>query len=95
MSRSKAPAAQVDVVEPEAVEVEQVELLEPEATEDDEQDEQDDDAPVVIRNLQANPVRVLGLTGHGECVLTDAMRSNAVLMARLERGIELGLFEIV
>ena len=54
-------------------------------------DASQDDGSVVIINLQANPMKVLGLTSYGEATLTAAQLADPRFYAKVERAKTLGL----
>jgi hypothetical protein len=56
--------------------------------------EKDDEDSVVIINLQANPMKVLGLTSYGEATLTAAQLADPRFYAKVERAKTLGLIKV-
>lgn len=54
----------------------------------------DDEDSVVIVNLQANPMKVLGLTSYGEATLTAAQLADPRFYAKVERAKTLGLIKV-
>lgn len=81
------------VVEPEAV----VDPVEPEP-EPEPEPEVDADADevefVIIQNLQANPMKSLGLASYGEARLTELQMADARFAAKVKRAVELGLIKV-
>jgi hypothetical protein len=57
------------------------------------QDEQDSDEVVII-NLQANPVKAMGLASYGEATLTAAQLNDPRFVAKLRRAVDLGLIKV-
>lgn len=57
-------------------------------------DASQDDGSVVIINLQANPMKVLGLTSYGEATLTAAQLADPRFYAKVERAKTLGLIKV-
>lgn len=52
------------------------------------------DGSVVIINLQANPMKVLGLASYGEATLTAAKMADPRFAAKVQRAIDLGLIMV-
>jgi len=50
---------------------------------------------VLIRNLSANPMSVLGLAGFGTAEFTEAMQQDERIIGKVKRAIALGLVEFV
>ena len=57
-------------------------------------DASQDDGSVVIINLQANPMKVLGLTSYGEATLTALQLADPRFAAKVERAKILGLIKV-
>lgn len=57
-------------------------------------DASQDDGSVVIINLQANPMKVLGLASYGEATLTAAQLADPRFYAKVERAKTLGLIKV-
>ena len=76
------PEAQADPVEPEP---------EPEPQVDADADEVEF---VIIQNLQANPMKSLGLASYGEARLTELQMADARFAAKVKRAVELGLIKV-
>lgn len=49
---------------------------------------------VVIQNLQANPMKSLGLDSYGEARLTELQMADARFAAKVKRAVELGLIKV-
>lgn len=52
------------------------------------------DNGVVIVNLQANPMKSLGLTSYGEATITELQMADPRFAKKVERAIQLGLVKV-
>ena len=92
----EAPAVPDDpVVDPEPV-VEPEAAVDPVDPEPEPEVEADADEVefVIIQNLQANPMKSLGLDSYGEARLTELQMADARLAAKVKRAVELGLIKV-
>lgn len=55
---------------------------------------QESDAEMTIINLQANPMKVLGLASYGEATLTSAQMADKRFAAKVQRAVDLGLIKV-
>lgn len=69
---------------------------EPEAdpVEPDSEEQVEATQSVTIKNLQANPMKSLGLASYGEVTLTELQMADPAVAARVKRAVELGLIQV-
>lgn len=57
-------------------------------------EEKQAEGSVTLKNLQANPMKSLGLASYGEARLTELQMADPAVAARVKRAVELGLIQV-